>query len=241
MFTLGCDSLGDVWLKSLALVMKHGVFVKDDCRRVRDIANVDVNGKLKDDDLYQKIKAHWSYNSETQTLDEVNLKEVRDLHFTIASIERDDPIIVKYANQDRIDYTIFRYGPTSPNGYGSRIYGTGDNFNQFDYLVDLLRKKPESKSATISTHRPGEKPDCLSLVDFKYRNNKLDINIAYRSQNVYTKQPGNLLSLRILQNSLANALGFEVGSVSLWVMSAHIYEFNYGHAMEILKTKSLWN
>ena len=103
----------------------------------------------------------------------------------------------------------------------------------------LDKYKPETKSASISLFKPGEKPTCLSLLDFKYRNNKLDMNIVYRAQNVFFKQPGNLIALRGIQNKLAKELGFEVGNVNLLIISAHIYEVNYDEAINILKANNV--
>ena len=233
MLSFKSDTLGEVWLNSLYQVMKNGYVIKDKDVKLYDLGN------MANESFMHKIRLHSSYNPASSTLNSINLKEVRNLYYTISSINENDEIIQKFADKDRIVYTKERYGPTTSNGYGSRIYGS-DGINQFKWLLDHLNNKPETKSATISIHRPGEKPACVSLIDFKYRNSKLDMNIVYRSQNIFLKQPGNLIALGILQRNLAEELGVHVGSVDILIMSAHVYEINYDEATHILKENSLW-
>ena len=57
---------------------------------------------------------------------------------------------------------------------------------------------------------------------------------VYRSQNVYASQPGNVCALRDLQAEIANSLSAGTGVLTLHVMSAHIYENDWGAAHEIL-------
>jgi len=78
------------------------------------------------------------------------------------------------------------------------------------------------------------------MVDFKYRKGKLDMNVVYRSQNLYASQPGNLIALRRMQEDLANAIGKPIGKIDLIVLSAHIYEENYSDVKEILKKEGLY-
>lgn len=120
-------------------------------------------------------------------------------------------------------------------GIESYIYNN-NGINQMEWLRERILNKPETKSATITLHKPGEKMlACLSLLDFKYRNGKLDMNVVYRSQNLYASQPGNLIALRRIQEDLANAIGKPVGKIDLIVLSAHIYEENYSDVNQILK------
>ena len=102
-------------------------------------------------------------------------------------------------------------------------------------MIDRIRNKPETKSATITLHKPGEeKLACLSMIDFKYRNRLLNMSVVYRSQNIYWSHPGNLLALHQIQTDVAQALGYELGAIELAVISAHIYKDDFIKVNKIL-------
>lgn len=172
--------------------------------------------------------------------EDVVLKEKRNLYISIDDVSEEDEIIKKYANKDRIELMKKKYFTCGLVGdykidYGSYIFNNR-GINQFDWLCKKLKEKPETKSATISLHIAGEdKLTCLSLLDFKLRDNKLTMTAVYRSQNVYSSQPGNIIALRKLQQSLADNINVEVGKFELVVMSAHIYEYDFGNVEKLLK------
>ena len=76
---------------------------------------------------------------------------------------------------------------------------------------------------------------CLSLMDFKLRNNLLDMTAVYRSQNAFESFPGNLIALREIQKDLADELSVEVGTFELAVLSSHIYERDFDSVQSILR------
>ena len=179
-------------------------------------------------------------NSGEDILDEdVPLREVRNLYVTIDSIGDSDPILITYADHNRIELMKKKYATCGLVGdykidYGSYIYNN-NGVNQIDWVIDRIRNKPETKSATITLHKPGEeKLSCLSMVDFKYRNGFLEMSVIYRSQNIYWSHPGNLLALRQIQADVAQALGYELGKIELAVISAHIYAHDFSTVNSIL-------
>lgn len=167
------------------------------------------------------------------------LKEVRNLYITIDKITDSDPIVLRYADQNRVELMKQKYATCGLVGdykidYGSYIYNN-NGINQIDWIINRIKHKPETKSATITLHKPGEdKLACLSLLDFKYRNNSLDMTVVYRSQNIFWSNPGNMLALQKIQNDVAIALGCNVGKVELVVISAHIYEDDFSKVNKIL-------
>lgn len=171
--------------------------------------------------------------------EDIMLKEIRNLYITIDDVSEEDNIIVKYGDKDRIELMKKKYFTCGLVGnykidYGSYIFNN-NGINQFEWLCQRLKNKPESKSATISLHRAGEdKLTCLSLLDFKLRDNKIDMTAVYRSQNIYSSHLGNIIALRKLQKNLANEINAEVGKVELIALSAHIYEYDYEKANSIL-------
>lgn len=171
----------------------------------------------------------------------IRLREVRNLYITIHSVSETDPILISYADHKRIELMKAKYATCGLVGdykidYGSYIYNN-NGVNQIDWVINRIRNKPETKSATITLHRPGEDMlACLSMLDFKYRNGLLDMSAVYRSQNVFWSQPGNLLALREMQTDVANALGCALGKIELAVISAHIYEHDFHKVKEIFNS-----
>ena len=172
--------------------------------------------------------------------EDVALREVRNLYITIDDIIDDDSVINKYADPDRVELMKKKYATCGLVGdykmdYGSRIYNN-HGINQIDWIVNRINQKPETKSATITLHEAGDEMlPCLSLLDFKYRNGVLDMNVVYRSQNIYWSHPGNMLALRQMQKDVANELNYKIGKVELVVFSAHIYESDFKRVKEIIE------
>ena len=170
---------------------------------------------------------------------DIKLKEIRNLYVSIEDIDEHAEILEKYADRSRIELMKKKYFTCGLVGdykidYGSYIFNN-NGVNQFEWLYERLKNKPETKSATIVMHVPGEENlTCLSMLDFKLRDDKLYMTAVYRSQNIYASQPGNLVALRNLQKALAEKLEVNVGGVELVVMSAHIYENNYDAANKII-------
>lgn len=171
--------------------------------------------------------------------EEVSLREVRNLYFTIDEISKDDPIIQKYADKDRVALMEKKYATCGLVGdykidYGSYIYNN-NGVNQIEWVINRMKNKPETKSATITLHKPGEDMlACLSMLDFKYRDSLLDMTVVYRSQNIYWSHPGNLQALKHIHEDVAKALGYNLGKVELIVISAHIYAYDFDKVLSIL-------
>ncbi|RKI80096.1 hypothetical protein D7V83_14685 [bacterium 0.1xD8-71] len=171
--------------------------------------------------------------------EDIALREVRNLYITIEDIIDNDSVIQRYADHDRIQLMKEKYATCGLVGdykidYGSYIYNN-NGINQIEWVIDRIKHKPETKSATISLHKPGEDMlACLSILDFKYRNGVLDMNVVYRSQNIYWSHPGNMLALRQIQKDVADELNLKMGKVDLVVFSAHIYESDFDRVNEII-------
>jgi thymidylate synthase len=163
------------------------------------------------------------------------LIEIRPLVLRIASVDEDDPIITSLADQGRIQLMLRKYAscdilPEYKISYGSLLYNN-EGVDQIEWVIKRLLAKPETKAATITLHRAGETElSCLSLLDFKLRDNRLEMTAVYRSQNVFASQPGNIMALRRIQCHVASRLGLEAGMFDLLALSAHIYESDIEHA-----------
>jgi len=168
---------------------------------------------------------------------DLRLKEILGHFVSIETVSIDDPVIDKYADRQRIDYTRRRYSQDcGPGGYGEFIHGRDGEV--LDRLVNKLLSNPLSKSAVVNAPNTWAanvgKPPCLTAVDFKIREDELLMSAMYRSQNVFTKQPGNILALRNLQETIADRVEVPAGRINLFAASAHIYEPDWETAAEIL-------
>ena len=172
--------------------------------------------------------------------DDQNLKEICNLYISIQNIDENDGILKAHADQDRIRLMYEKYATCGLVGeynidYGSYLYNN-NGVDQIEWLKNRILDKPETKSATVTLHRPGEeKLTCLSMLNFQLRDNVLNMTVVYRSQNIYASHPGNLLALRRIQKDVAEFLSVDIGGVELIVLSAHIYERDFQMVEEIIK------
>lgn len=152
-----------------------------------------------------------------------------------------DPILERYAKLDLLDIyrqKIFSTQIVSPfkYSYGERLF-SHNGINQIEWLKNLLLKKRESKSASISLLAPNERSDavpCLVNLMCKIRKEKLLLTCIFRSQNAF-KSYANYLALRELQEKIAKNLGVEPGPLISFINSPHIYENDYPFAADIIK------
>ena len=161
----------------------------------------------------------------------------------VVTIEKVDPttdfIITTYASSDRIQLMEEKYNSCGIVGdykisYGKLLY-ENQGIDQIQWVIERLRRKPESKSATIGLHVPGnEHVACLSLLDFKLRWKTLQMSAFYRSQNCFASQPGNVIALTHIQERVAHEMGVSCGPVTLYIASAHIYNSDLSAAKKVV-------
>lgn len=171
--------------------------------------------------------------------EDVQLLELRNVYIDMEGVSAQDPAFVELADRARIELMDMKYKSMSPVAHYKISYGAllRDNrgIDQLEWAIQKLKQKKESKSATIGFHTPGEEQlSCISIIDFKLRNDSLHMNSVYRSQNVYASQPGNMLALRSIQEEAAAKLGVLAGTFSLIVLSAHVYEHDLDKALDVV-------
>jgi thymidylate synthase len=128
-----------------------------------------------------------------------------------------------------------------PFTYGSLIFDNA-GVNQFEWVVNRLSSKRETKSATFGLLTPGsQSPNlpCLTTVDAKIRNGQLELQFFFRSQNIFGRQYANLLALAKLQDDIARRCSVTVGSMRGYIASAHIYAFDFVESKRIISGESL--
>ncbi len=176
----------------------------------------------------------------TQFDEDVEIHEILGLSVEISDPQCRDELVERIGDQAVIQRTMAKFSkdvdmPDRPFTYGARIF---DHYgiNQFDWLVDRLKAKQESKSATIGLLVPGSQSanlPCLTTLDVKIRNDKLEMQFFFRSQNIFGRQYANLLALANLQAELAQKCLVTAGAMRGYIASAHIYAFDIVEARRI--------
>jgi len=110
--------------------------------------------------------------------------------------------------------------------YAWRLYSYNDK-NQIEAIINKLKNKPESKSATITTFFPNEDVQyipCVSLLDFKIRERTLILTATCRSLDFGKKAIYNFYCLSDILHNVKEELGIHESRLNVHVISAHIYE-----------------
>lgn len=180
--------------------------------------------------------------------EDVKIKEVLDLFIEIEKPLLVDEIIEKYGDQYMIEQLKIVLLDTKPGewgwSYGQRLFGDNSKYiNQIEFIVNKLKRKPETKSATITCLFPqedfqkGAHIPCICLLDFKIRNKKLNMTVCLRSQDIGKKMYGDALAMGTLMGKVAKDVGISVGTLKILIMSAHIYEDDFTKMNEIISNQ----
>lgn len=173
-------------------------------------------------------------------------KGIRELlHFvvTIKNPSENDKLVEKYGDKKMIEWMNSNFleqkrVPELKNAlsYGFRLFNFNGK-NQVEWVIEKLRKKPETKAATISMIMKEDESyiPCVSMLDFKLRNNRLTLTAFCRSIDFGNKVYANMIALHKIQKMVAEKLNAECGEIIMNVVSAHIYDEDYEKIKEILK------
>jgi thymidylate synthase len=147
----------------------------------------------------------------------------------------EDPIIALHGDPERMAWMHANFTDHSrvaelgdSDSYATRLFDyahTGRD--QVRWVIDRLAANPSARDATITTLQPltdtGYIP-CVSLLDFWLVKGKLQLAVYAHSIDFGTKGYANLAELAALQIRVARDLGVEVGTLTMTVKSAHIYQ-----------------
>lgn len=179
----------------------------------------------------------WDHGEDVMD-DGVVLRERRNISLTAKDCRRQD-FVEAGADDQRIDLMLRKYKSLEPvepyvTSYG-RLFSSHMGVNQIDWLIERLKDKTETKSATIGFHVPGDQAlSCISLMDCKIRDSALHLSAVYRSQNVLASQPGNVCALRDIQQEITRAVEVSLGTLTLHILSAHIYQRDWETARHLI-------
>jgi thymidylate synthase len=174
--------------------------------------------------------------------EDVCIREIMGLNVKVTSPKLTDEFVEKHGDPKIILHTLKKFDRGAvmhnrPFTYGQCIYDKR-GVDQFRWMVNRLVQKPETKSATICLLTEGISEanlPCLTTLDAKIRNGFLNMQFFFRSQNVLGRQYANLLAIANLQHKLCQEVGVEVGFLSGYIASAHIYEYDWDTASALVK------
>ena len=171
----------------------------------------------------------------------IEMFEVLGLSVEISEPSVQDPLLTAHGDMTVLSRTIAKFEqdadmPERPFTYGQRVFNM-EGVNQFEWMVDRLQSKPDTKSATINLLIPGSTAasiPCLTTIDAKIRRGRLDVQFFFRSQNIFGRQYANLAALAKFQSDLAHRCNIVSGTLRGYIASAHIYGFDMGEARELV-------
>jgi|SRR5579859_1960126 len=153
----------------------------------------------------------------------------------IRSPRVDDPIIARHGDPQRLAWMRANFTDHSrvvelggSDSYATRLYDYAHaGRDQIRWVIDRLSANPHARDATVTTFQPLTDTSyvpCVSLLDFWLVEDKLQLAVYAHSIDFGTKGYANLVELAALQTRVAGDLGAGVGSLTMTVKSAHIYQ-----------------
>ncbi len=157
----------------------------------------------------------------------------------------DDPIIAQHGDPERLAWMHANFTDRSrvaeladSDSYATRLYDyahTGRD--QIRWVIDRLAANPWTRDATITTFQPLTDISyvpCVSLLDFWLDKGELHLAVYAHAIDFGTKGYANLVELAALQTRVAGDLRVGVGTLTMTVKSAHIYETELGLMRRII-------
>ena len=131
---------------------------------------------------------------------------------------------------------------TEDNGLFHGAYGIRTQ-SQYAPIVERLKADPDTRQAVVTIWNPeldllSNKRDypCTILHQFRIRNNKLNMSVYMRSNDVWLGAAYDFFQFTRVQLAIASILGIEPGTYHHHVGSLHIYEQHYDPAENLKHT-----
>jgi thymidylate synthase len=151
----------------------------------------------------------------------------------------DDPIIARHGDPDRLAWMHANFTDHSrvaelddADSYATRLYDYAHSGrDQIRWVINRLAANPWARDATVTTFQPLTDTSyipCVSLLDFWLVKGKLQLAVYAHAIDFGTKGYANLVELAALQTRVASDLEVGVGTLTMTVKSAHIYQTELG-------------
>lgn len=125
--------------------------------------------------------------------------------------------------------------------YGPRLFNVDSKNQVDDFLIPLLKNRPETGRAVLLTwdtrhdsQASGREMPGIVAFDFKLREGALNATAFIRSNDMFFGWPANIYQTYVLQKYVAGKLGARLGAISTFSTSAHVYDDTLPHIKKIL-------
>lgn len=180
------------------------------------------------------------------TYDGLPIHEVMMASLIVSVPQSSDEVIERFADRDRLawmhaNFTDHTVVPElgDADSYATRLHDYGrTGLDQLHWVVERLRADPTCRSASITTFQPMSDTSyipCVSLLDFFLVNEALRLVVHAHSIDFGAKGYANLVELASIQHDVAKELQVDVGSLTMIVKSAHIYDSELAYMTSVLE------
>lgn len=181
------------------------------------------------------------------TYEGLAMREVLMTTITVDAPKTSDAIVERFASPERLawmrsNFQDFRDVPElgGADSYATRLRNyAGAGLDQLRWVRQRLRDDPLSRSTTITTFQPLTDTTyipCVSLLDFYLHDDALRLVVFAHSIDFGAKGFANLLELAAIQDEIASGLQRGVGSLTMIVKSAHVYDSDAAYVASVLET-----
>jgi len=171
--------------------------------------------------------------------------EVFRATLSVSSPTVDDPIVDRHGDPERLAWMHANFTDHSrvaelgeADSYATRLYDYAHaGRDQIRWVIDRLAANPWTRDATVTTLQPLSDTSyipCVSLLDFWLVEGKLQLAVYANAIDFGTKGYANLVELAALQTRVAGDLGAGIGTLTMTVKSAHIYQTEHGLMRRII-------
>ena len=138
-------------------------------------------------------------------------------------------------------------GVTANSAYGARLFKPHDKiaqgrFTQLDYVIEELKRDPDSRRAVMHLRVPDDSIDakldvpCTLALQFFIRGGALHQVANMRSSDLIFGIAYDIPAFTVFQELIANELGVKMGTYTHTSNSLHIYERHFDMAEKIIRT-----
>lgn len=125
-----------------------------------------------------------------------------------------------------------KLAPAYDYSYGPRLFNFNGAIDQVnDFLIPMLKNDPTSRRGVVVIWNPlmdsniyKNRVPSLMMLDFKLQKNKLHVVSIVRSSDMFFGWPANIYQIFVLQNYVREKLGCELGTLTTFSTSAHIFD-----------------
>jgi thymidylate synthase len=167
----------------------------------------------------------------------------------VRSPKVDDPIIARHGDPERLAWMHANFTDHSrvaelgdSDSYATRLYDYAHTgHDQIRWVIDRIAANPWTRDATVTTFQPLTDTSyipCVSLLDFWLFKGALQLAVYAHAIDFGTKGYANLVELAALQAHVARDLGVAVGTMTMTVKSAHIYQTELAMMRSLVSAKA---